>query len=147
MREYTTFYEGTKEDIEKVNYPFPPDYCLDGADVLEMIRNFPENTTILKNLRKHEMAELYNKDREINNPNRKVYPITSEILEILYLAVKEMEKLFEEAKTRIERTNKKKRIVPQYTVEDYMINLSLHIECDIVVVSARPKESMDSQRQ
>lgn len=115
-----------KDIPEEIKNFYPPDYDLDGSEVLEIIKEMPERYTLPLN-RESNSSEIYSQEiRRKRNPEREVPPLGEEAIKVLYYAVQEMYKIFENIKG-------------DYSIPKYNVLISLHINHDIEVVSFCPK--------
>jgi len=112
------------EDI--INFE-PPDYELEGSEVLEIIKEMPIRPIIPVNREPTPIELCYAEMRRKKHPNREVPPIGREVIEVLYDAVQEMIKIFKNMK------------VSSYTISKYNVLLAIHTNYDIAAISFCPK--------
>ncbi len=105
---------------------FPPDYVFDGSEVLEMIKDMPVRPNYIENRKPSFREDMYVELRNKHHPDRVVLPFGKESIEVFYLAVQEMYKIFNNMKG-------------DYTIEKYNVLLSIHIDHDIINVAFCPK--------
>lgn len=108
----------------------PPDYELEGFEVLEMIKDMPEKINIPIN-RELNLGEIYNaKMRAKIHPERIVPPLDEVVTEVLYYAVQEIYKMFK-ARNNCKKHKKKESIKVNYSILKYNVLLSIHTDYDI----------------
>lgn len=118
-----------KEIPEKLIGFDPPDYALDGSEVLEMIKDMPEKINLPINRKMNSREEMYAEMRAKSHPEREVSPLEKETIEVLYYAVQEMFNEFKMFKSRKEN----------YSILKYNVLLFIHSDYDIAEVAFCPK--------
>jgi len=117
---------------------YPPDYVLEGSEVLEMIKDMPEKINISISRKTSEDEIMYAEIRAQKHPERQVHPLEKEAIEVLYYAVQEMYRIFE-LRSNIRKHKKKNPMKVNYSILKYDIGLFIHTDYDIANVSFSPK--------
>lgn len=129
---------------EKLIGFYPPDYELDGSEVLEMIKDMPEKINLPISIKPNSMKEMNVEKCSKRHPERVVPPLDNKAIKVLYCAVQEMLKIFEILKKPSKKRPAKKSLQKKskevdYSISEYVVSLSLHIDYDIADVAFCPK--------
>lgn len=102
---------------------YPPDYEVDGLDILEIIRNKSEEFNILVSRKLKEMNLM---DFEIEDIEKEIPVFDEFVFKVIYYAVEEMLKEFEKYEN-------------EYSILKYDVLLNIYTEYDIIKIAFCPK--------